>query len=817
MNENVIVALAGQPNSGKSTVFNMLTGARQFVANYPGVTVEKKSGAFSYDGTRIELVDLPGTYSLTSYSLEERVARNFLLDEKPRVVVNILDASNLKRNLYLTFQLLEMEIPVVMALNMMDVARNRGQYIDTRVLSDLMKVPVVPTVGKKGQGKIELREAIRDLSGGHQANGLFRLDYGELEPVISDLTRQLEKQDILKAGFPLRWLAVKLMEGDSEAERIIRTKMTGGNEFLKEVAQKCLDFESLHEESPEQFIGYQRHMAAQEIIGVCLKTDGRDNVPLSDRVDKLVCHKYLGFIILVGIMYGLYNLSIVQGYHLTNYFWPILANIRGWAASILPAPGFLYDPVFTSLSLWFLDSINALLNYIPIFFILFALIAILEDVGYMPRMAFLLDRLFRRYGLHGQSTLPLVLGGVYVGGCAIPGIMATKAIPDERARLATILTVPMMNCLAKIPLYILMIGAFFPDHKGPAMFFVATITILMALPTARFYTLTFLKKKTSAPFIMEMPPYHLPTILGVLRRSLDRIWLFLKKIVTVVAAVAVVLFVLLQYPGLNDEKKAEFAARSEKAQSAFLKAIRKASFADQIKTESQIMGLIRFDEDLKEAKRGVTDQDKADAINQSFEEKNPVFYQIIKRKGKDGKAAARAFKKLVSERKILRREIKEEKLVSSFLGRIGRAAEPLTRAAGFNWRVNVALLSAFAAKESSVATLGAIYVPTEGNETLEERMKSEQGFTALHALAVILFMALYPPCIPSIIMIKIQSGEYKWMLLAVLFPTLLGLIVACVVFSGGSALGLTGYQSMWTFYGLALAATVVMGLIKTNK
>lgn len=817
MSEKIIAALAGQPNTGKSTVFNMLTGARQYVANYPGVTIEKKTGAFSHDGVRVELVDLPGTYSLTSYSLEERVTRNFLLEDRPALVINIVDASNLKRNLYLTFQLLEMEIPVIVALNMMDVAQRRGLDIDHEELSTRLGVEVTPTVGTRGRGKVELREAIRVENTGTRTFEPLRIDYGTMEPLLGELQDKLAQEGSLFADYPGRWLAIKLMEGDSEVEGLVRENLPGAAGFLAYVGEKRQEFESRHDEAPEQHIAFQRHLAADRITKSAVTTKKEASATLSDRVDKVVCNRYLGPVVLIGVLYLLYELSIVQGYNLTNYFWPLLAKIRGLVASVMPDPGFIFDPVIRSFCLWFVDSINALLNYIPIFFILFSLVAILEDIGYMPRMAFLLDRLFRRFGLHGQSTLPLVLGGVFVGGCAIPGVMATKAVPDEKARLATILIVPMMNCLAKTPLYVLLIGVFFPGNKGLAMFFIATVTLLMALPTAKLLTMTVLRKKESAPFIMEMPPYHLPTIQGVLRRAFERLWLFLKKIVTVVAAVAVILFALLQYPGLTGERAAYYDNRAKSLVSTFHKKIKGNRYAERVQGE-KLLSLVTYWDEYKTAKLGVKSKKKAAAVNKAFQERNPVFYTIVKPKGdKEAKKVNRAFKKFISGRKKIRREIKEEKIINSYLGRVGKSLEPLTQWAGFNWRINVALLSSFAAKESSVATLGAIYQPSEQGrgETLEQRMKeTEKGFTPLHALAIMLFMALYPPCIPAAIAVKLQSGKYRWMLFSIFCPTLMGLIAAGLVFSGGKLLGLSGLQAMFAFYGLALAATIGTGLIE---
>lgn len=808
--EKILVALAGQPNCGKSTVFNALTGASQHVANYPGVTVEKMYGEYRQNGTRVKVVDLPGTYSLTSYSLEERVSRDFILSDRPSVVVNVMDASNLKRNLYLTFQLIEMEIPVVLNLNMMDVADRRGIKIDFDRLADMLGVPVAPTAIKKGKGKKNLLNIISQASISEKGKNTFRVDYGVMEPFLHEIEKMLADRG--GADYPLRWLAVKLMEADGEVEKIIREN--GHDAVVAAVRQKRRTFEDQFGELPEQHIAYARYRAADTIADESFSVKKEDTRTLSDRIDRVVCHKVFGPLVLVGVVYALYHLSIVEGYKLTNYTWPLLAKLKSLIAAAMPDPAFVTEPMIRSLGLWFVDSVNALLNYIPIFFILFALIAILEDTGYMPRMAFLLDRLFRRFGLHGQSTLPMVLGGVFVGGCAVPAIMSTKGIPDERARFATTLIIPMLNCLAKIPLYILMINIYFAAHKGIAMMFMATITLLMALPVSKILSMTVLKGRETAPFIMEMPPYHLPTLRGVLGRAVERIWLFLKKIVTIVAAVAIVIFALMQFPGLNSDSKTHYAQEADRAKAVFNQKIKDNPYAAHV-TGDNIMPLILFADRYKEARRGVKNREKAKAIDARFIEENEIFFKVIKpKKDKDGKKVRKAFKKLVSARKKILREIKAEKIDNSFLGKIGRSLEPVTQWAGFNWRINVALLSCFAAKESSVATLGAIYQSDEEGATLEKRMaEKETDFTPLHALSLLLVMALFPPCIATVLTIKIQTNSVKWMLFSMAYQMLLGITVASVVFTGGSLLGLSGLQAMGVFFGMALAFTIGMGFV----
>ena len=824
---SILVVLAGQPNSGKSTIFNILTGARQHVANYPGVTVEKKTGSFRLKDDRVELIDLPGTHSLTSYTLEERIARDFLLNDKPAAVVDVLDASNLERNLYLTFQLAEMDIPLVINLNMIDVSEKRGIKINTQRLSEELGAPVVSTVGNKGKGKEQLKDEILSTSKKGQVVP-FRINYGDaLESVLDFLEKHLSEEPEITSRYPVRWLAVKLMENDEEAQGLVRKYSQKSGIILKLAEEKREAFTMEHKKSPQKVIAITRHQEAQRIVEASVTRSKEITGTLTDRIDQVACNRYLGAVVLVATIYFIYELAIVQGYKITSYTWPALAWFRDLIGLLLPSEGFIFDPFFRSMPIWVVDGTIAVLNYVPIFLILFALIAILEDTGYMARMAFILDRIFRYFGLHGQSVLPLVIGGLYVGGCAIPGILACRGMKDEKARLATIMIVPLMNCLAKIPFYVLLIGMFFAAYKGIAMFFIATITIIIALSVAKILNLTVLRNKESAPFVMEMPPYHLPTVQGVLRRCLERTWLFVKKIITIVILVSVVVYVLISFPCISAEKKTHYISQSDQAQQTFFKKIGKDNPYAILMADDNLMEFTTYWRDYKKAKMGAKNKKAKQAIDQKFREKNFEFFKIVKRgkyevqgeiiKDKYAGKVYNVYKKLSKTTNKLRREIKEETIMTSYMGRAGRFIEPLTKWAGFNWRVNIALMSAFAAKESSVATLGGIYQspPGEKEDTLEERIKEkEKGWTSLHVLAIMLFMAMYPPCIPALLMVRLETGSTKWMLFATFYPIVLGTVIAVLIFTGGNLLGLSGMQAMIGFYILALIFLVLIGLIK---
>jgi len=814
MKRKALVALAGQPNCGKSTVFNMLTGARQHVANYPGVTVEKKSGFFAVDETKIELVDLPGTYSLSSYSLEERVARDFLIHDHPVLAVNVIEAPNLRRSLSLTFQILELEIPTLVVLNMMDMAEKRDMVIDTAALSKKLGAPVVTSTARKSQGREEVAQTIKRMAAS-QAVPTFRIDYGPLEYAIAQIEERLPRETFY--FLPRRWLAIKLLEEDAGAMHMVRENAPDAEQILEMVRGLSAEFRKEHGEIPESYMAFCRHSLAGEIVAACVVSPKDSRYALSDRIDAVVCNKFFGPLILVGVIFLLYYLSIDVGYQLTGPLVNQLLAFKATLSSLLPAPGVIEDPLFRSLGIWFMESMVALLTYIPIFLILFALIAILEDSGYMPRMAFILDKLFRNFGLHGQSTLPLILAGVYMGGCCVPGVMATKGIPDERARLATILIVPMMNCLTKVPLYVVLVAAFFPQDRTLAMFFISTVTLFMALPVAKVLTLTVLRKHDQAPFIMEMPAYHFPTLKVVVGRSIERTWIFVKKIVSIVAAVSVIVFALLQFPGLSDERLAEYGARWNTATQEFRTKIGADNAYQGLLAGDNLDRYVLFADAYRQASMGLSDQSAADKVAAEFADREPAFAPLLKPAAGDKDAAAirTAMRALDNNRKTIRREMKNEQLNASFLGALGEMLVPVTKYAGFDTKVNISLLAAFAAKESTVSTLGALYTVSDGEKdaSLDKRLQTEMvGYTPLHALALMLFMALYPPCLATSIMVQIQTKSTKWMLFSIGYLMFLGITVSSAVFTGASLLGLSGMQAMWTFYGFAVLVTIVLGL-----
>lgn len=813
--DQLLIAIAGQQNSGKSTLFNALTGLRQHIANYPGVTVDKKSGFYQFNGQRVEAVDLPGTYALTSFSPEERVSRDFLLLEKPDLIVNVVDSANLERSLYLTFQLMELGRPMLIVLNMMDVAESLGLKVHADKLAAHLGIPVVATVASKAQGIDDIKRKISEIA--NQAAVPPTIDYAEWNEAINELS-QLWSSEKELADYPARWAAIQLFEEDEGIVKTIEKKAAHLKDHILESAKKIdQKFVKATESTAADTMARCRIAASRVAYAIAVEQSDKTRVSMTERIDRVILNRFVAPIFLTFTIWVIYQLSIVQGYELTAITWPFLAGMRNFIAGILPDAGFLFDPLVRDIGLWIVDSANTLLNYVPIFLILFGLIAILEDTGYMARIAFIIDRILHRFGLHGQSTLPMILSGVFAGGCAVPGVMATKGIPDARARMATVLTVPFMNCMAKIPLYTLLVNIYFPSEKGIVLFYISTVTVIVALLVSKLLTVSVLRNMDTAPFVMEMPHYHLPNVLSVLRRAFDRTWIYIKKVGTIVISVSTIVYVLLQYPGLSDEQTTQYQLRAEAAVGQFYNDLEDNPLLATVEAPENLVALINSYNDFRTYKLTAGSPQKARAIDERFERNYPQYFPFFQRGSTaDTRQAFTALRNLDNERKNIRREMRGIRIESSFLGQIGRGIEHVTQFANFDWKINVALLSSFAARESSVATLGVLFDQDDDqNVSLEERMGAEQkaqGYDSLTAVALIMFFALYPPCLSTVIMIKVQTGSYKWMMFSMIFPTLLGLVVASLIYTGGTLLGLNGLQAFSIVYFSLLVLLLIIGL-----
>jgi len=438
------IALAGNPNSGKTTLFNELTGARQHVGNYPGVTVEKKQGIYAGNGYKFQVIDLPGTYSLTAYSLEEVVARDYLVNEKPGMVVNIVDASNLERNLYLTLQFMEMGIPVCIALNMMDVAKTRGIEINAEKLSDLLGIPVVPTVARSGKGKKELMEAVAG-NVSRSAPAPLSISYGgDINTALDEMEGDINAQSFLTDRYPARWVALKYLEKDEQIVDLGQKEDPSFSQKIESVVQKVSDHLSdTLDTYPEAMIADQRYGYIHAITkqGVIKHSRHQNRLRLSDKMDKVLTNRFLGPIIMVAVLMGLYRFTFTYSEMPVDWCERFFGWLGGVAEANLPG-GLLKSLVISGV----IDGVGGVLGFVPLIMFMFFGISILEDSGYLARVAFMLDRVFRIFGLHGSSVMAFIVSGGIAGGCAVPGVMATRTLRSPKERLATLLTVPWPSC-----------------------------------------------------------------------------------------------------------------------------------------------------------------------------------------------------------------------------------------------------------------------------------------------------------------------------------------------------------------------------------
>ena len=456
------IVLAGNPNSGKTSLFNELTGGRQHVGNYPGVTVEKKQGTYIGDIGQFDIIDLPGTYSLTAYSLEEVVARDFLVNEKPSMIVNIVDASNLERNLYLSVQFMEMGIPVCIALNMMDVARKRGIQIDIQKLSKLLKLPVVPTIARTGKGKKQLMQAVAANS--HQNFEPLIISYGQdIDTALDKMEAIIKSAGFLTGHYRPRWTALKYLENDQQIierghkeDKAISLKL---DQIVQKVTRHLGETLDAH---PEGIIADQRYGYVNSVLkqGVIKFYHDENRLQVSDKIDKVVTNRFLGPVIMVAVLMGLYHFTFT--YSTIPVAW--LENVFTWIAGI--AELILPDGMLKSLIIsGIIGGVGGVLGFVPLIIFMFLGISFLEDTGYLARMAFMLDRVFRMFGLHGSSVMAFIVSGGIAGGCAVPGVMATRTLKSPKERLATLLTVPFMSCGAKLPVFALLVAAFLQKKR----------------------------------------------------------------------------------------------------------------------------------------------------------------------------------------------------------------------------------------------------------------------------------------------------------------------------------------------------------------
>ena len=609
MNENYRIALAGNPNCGKTTIFNQLTGMNQHVGNWPGKTVEMKSGVCRFEDTTLDIIDLPGTYSLSAYSQEEIIARDYIIHEKPDVVVCVLDATNLERNLFLTAQIRELGVPVVVALNMADLLDANGMVIDTEWLAKALGSPVIYTAANHADGLQELLETVtetaRNNSGrpipephphhhrnGSQAaaptNGLkhharshqhhhiawrrahgkghhphhlnlparqhmlaythlqdFAVDYGrEIEQEIVALIHVIEQFPALEAEFPTRWLAIKLLEQDAEIEAHVHE--VPGSEMIFRAAEHSLThLHDIYGSDADTMIADRRYGWINGLVREVVKSATRSRLLFSDSVDKIVTHKVLGFVIFFFMMWVVFKASTDLATPLIDFIEGTLAGpLTQWVLALLNALNLQDSWVSSFLSDGIIAGVGGVLAFIPVLFFLYLTLAILEDSGYMARAAFLMDRTMHSLGLHGKSFLPMVLGF----GCTVPALYGTRTERNQRDRILIGLLVPFMSCSAKLPVYVIIATIFFPRQAGLVIFALYAMGVLTAFLIGLVLKKTLFKDKEAAPFVMELPPYHVPTLKSIWLHTWERTSAFIKKAWTVILTASIVIWLLLAIP-----------------------------------------------------------------------------------------------------------------------------------------------------------------------------------------------------------------------------------------------------------------------------
>lgn len=686
------VALIGNPNCGKTSLFNVASGAREHVGNYSGVTVDAKTGTFRQDDVTFRIVDLPGTYSLACYSPEELYVRKYLRDNEPDVIVNIVDATNLERNLYLTTELINMNRPMVIALNMFDELKQKGISLDYKKLSEMIGVPIVPTVARTGEGIRQLFDAVIAVAEDrHAVVRHVHVTLGkELEQSVGVLNRALKADPDLRPRFSPRYMAIKLLENDKEVESLVE-----GTKDAKEIFElRDREVERLAEVFPGEDVA---SLIAGEsygfISGALAETMEQNPVDSADTtrvLDAIVTNRLFGFPIFLAIMAFIFWATFSVGQYPMDW----IEAAVGWLGSLVEQ--YMPDgPLKDLIGDGIIGGVGGVIVFLPNILILYFCLSFLEDSGYMARAAFIMDKVMHRMGIHGKSFIPLVMGF----GCNVPAIMSTRSIESRSSRLITILINPFMSCSARVPIYVLLIGAFFPDHATLAFMSLYILGILVAVLTARMLR-RFYFKADETPFVMELPPYRLPTFKASCRHMWAKGEQYLRKMGGVILVASIIVWALNYFP-LHDEQASTPSFEAE-----------------------------QIDEGRIDTSR------------------------------------------------------------DSYLEMAGKAVSPVMEPAGFHWRATVAVLAGIPAKEIVVSSLGVLYTGDEevAESKLSERIKApnpvtgKPDFTSASALAFMVFVLLYFPCMATLVAIVKETGHWGYGLFSVVYNTAVAWLAAVITY-----------------------------------
>ena len=683
------IALIGNPNCGKTSLFNFVSGAHERVGNYSGVTVDAKEGHAEFNGYNFNIVDLPGTYSLSAYSPEELYVRKQIVEKTPDVIINVIDASNIERNLYLTTQLVDMNLKIVGALNMFDEFESRGDKLDYDKLGELFGMPFVPTVFKTGRGIDELFQTIINVYEGVSEPGKnyvrhIHLNHGKyIEQAIDKVKKEIQKNDQIRYKYSTRFLAIKLLEKDSKIESQIKT-LPNGNDIIKirdKAAEQIL--EETREDSETAIMNAKYgiiHGAMQEAGS----EEGKqtDTYQVTHAIDAVITNRYIGFPLFFIFLYLMFEITFTLGQYPMDWIESGVNALSELIRSIMPE-GPLKDMVVDGA----IAGVGAVIVFLPQILILYFIISFMEDSGYMARAAFIMDKVMHKMGLHGKSFIPLIMGF----GCNVPAVMATRTIESRRSRLITILVLPLMSCSARLPIYIMIIGTFFAvKYQSLVMISLYVTGVILAVIMSRIFS-KWLIKGDDTPFVMELPPYRFPTGKAILRHTWEKGKQYLKKMGGIILVASLIVWALGYFP---------------------------------------------------------------------------------------------------HNKNLNNREQKEQ----SYIGLIGKTIEPVFKAQGFNWKLDVSLVAGIGAKEIVASTMGVLYSndneassDAEKYQILHEKMQAD-GITPLIAFSYLLFVLIYFPCIATVAAIKSETGSWKWTMFSILYTTLLAWCVSALCYQVGNML-----------------------------
>ena len=687
------VALVGNPNCGKTSLFNMASGSHEHVGNYSGVTVDAKEGTFEHGGYKFLLVDLPGTYSLSAYSPEELYVRKNLIEEMPDVVVNVVDASNLQRNLYLTTQLIDMNLRVVMALNMYDELQAKGDKLDIKQLGYLLGMPVVPTVSRTGDGLTALFDTVVQIyenSDPHIARHIHINHGAELEESIGRIKKLIKLNTAIRYKYSTRYLSIKYLEGDKEIEKVVEG-LPNRDEIIATRFEEHRRIQGILNNSMESAFVDAKYAFIQGAIAETYEPyqGKRRRNTLTDRIDAFVTNKWLAFQLFFVLLYLVFSGTFVIGEYPMQWIEWIVAKFGAFVSMIMP-DGWLKDLAVDGI----IGGVGSVLVFLPNILLLYLFISLLEDSGYMARAAFIMDRLMHKIGLHGKSFIPMVMGF----GCNVPAVMATRTIESPKSRLITMMIIPLMSCAGRMPVYVLIAGAFFPRHAGLVMLGLYALGIVLAIVAAKAMSLFF--KDDDLPFVMELPPYRIPTAKSILRHTWEKGRQYLQKMSGIILICSMALWFLSYFP--NHDAYA-------------------------------------------------TPKDQQE---------------------------------------------------HSFIGYVGKAMEPVLEPLGFDWRMGVGIVAGVGAKELVVSTLGVMYAddePVVASSGEPEAASDASGDTRLQralvrsvtpagALAYMVFILLYFPCIATFVAIRRESGGWKWAIVTAVYTIALAWVAAFITFRVASLL-----------------------------